>query len=129
MSLFQSFLIIVCLVNLILIFPFLNLNASLDAFKCSDLQRLCQVVKSFFDQTTKNSDLVFFGGAVLIDHNIDLAVQLVEHNVDVVKHGVGVIRVVEVCVAFCGRWGGHAAAGAAQRNGRRCRRVRGRSGR
>lgn len=88
MSLFQSFLIIVCLVNLILIFPFLNLNASLDAFKCSDLQRLCQVVKSFFDQTTKNSDLVFFGGAVLIDHDVDLAVQLVEHNVDVVKHGV-----------------------------------------
>lgn len=114
---------------LILISPFLNLNASLDAFKCSDSQRSLSSRKKFLRPNNKNSDLVFFGVAVLIDHDVDLAVQFVEHNVDVVKHGVGVVGIVEVCVAFCGRWGRHPTAGAAKRNGRRGRRVRGRRGR
>jgi hypothetical protein len=44
------------------------------------------------------------GRRPVLDHDIDLSVQLVEHDVDVVEDGVGVVGIVEVRVAF-GRGG------------------------
>lgn len=58
---------------------------------------------SYFDQN-KNSDLIIFDACdVLIDHDVNLTVQFVEHNVDVVKNSVGIIGIVKVCVTLGGR--------------------------
>jgi hypothetical protein len=62
----------------------------------------------------------------VLDHDVDFAVQLVEHDVDVVEHGVAVVGIVEVGVALGGGGRDDACTGAAQRNGRRGRRVAGR---
>lgn len=73
----------------------------------------------YFDQQKKNFFLLIFLGScrfVLINHDIYLTVQLVEHNVDVIEHRVRVVGIIEVGVAFCRCWRRHSSARTAKWN-------------
>lgn len=70
-------------------------------------------------------DLVFLAisGDMLVNHDVNLAVQFIEHNIDIVENRIRVVGIVKVGVALSCRWRCHSAARTAQRNRRRCRRV------